>query len=237
MKVSSIFTFGIVVVAFLVIQGWVVARMFIAPRTFYAESALMIGESTEVRTPMQGMVKSIPVHDFERVMTDQTLFVITRTVTDPATQEVHQEDFPILALGPGVISDIRVKPGLFVQSAQQLATIIDNSPDALYVEAKIPVEPDDVPRFRARMSAKIQANFLFNGKPVDAMVVSVDPTYDAKIKMLTVHLRPFRYPDGIENMPLGLPVDAWVEEQRRSNDNIVISLFRMVFPNSEAQSN
>ena len=237
MKTSSFFTFGAVLVAFLVIQGWVVAHMFIAPRTFIADEAVLLGESTEVRTPMQGMVKSIPVHDFEQVMTDQTLFVITRVSNDPVTQELRQEDVPILALGPGVITDIRVKPGLFVQSAQQLATIIDNSPDALYVEAKIPVQPTDVPRFRPRMTAKIQANFLFEGRPVDAMVASVEPQYDAKVQMLTVRLRPFRYPDGIENLPVGLPVEAWVEEERRSNDNMVIALSRAIFPNSEAQSN
>lgn len=236
MKISSFFTFGTVLLAFLVIQGWVVARMFIAPRIFYAVEAVMVGESTEVRTPMQGMVKSIAVHDYERVMTDQTLFIITRVSNDPVTQELRQEDIPILALGQGVITDIRVKPGLFVQSAQQLATIIDNSPDALYVEAKIPVEPSDVPRFRPRMTAKIQANFLFDGSPVEAMVASVEPKYDAKVKILTVRLRPFRYPDGIEHLPLGLPVDAWVEEERRSNDNIVIAAFRAIFPNSVAQS-
>ncbi len=234
MKVSSFFTFGTVVIAFLVIQGWVIARMFIAPRVFTATEAVMMGEATEVRTPMQGMIKSIPVKEHEQVMTDQTLFVVTRMVTDPVTQEMHEQDLPILALGPGIITDILVKNGLFVQSAQKLGTIIDNSSDALYVRATIPVQPKDVPRIQTRMSAKVRANFLFNGAPVDAMISAVEPRYDAKAEMLTVRLKIFRYPDGIESLPLGLPVEAWVEQERSADDNIVIALFRTLFPNSNA---
>ncbi len=236
MKLSSFFTFGAVVVVFLIIQGWVLTKMFIVPRTFVATEAVMMGDSTEVRTPVQGMIKSVAVKENEQVLTDQTLFVVTRVVTDPATQEVHQEDFPILALGPGIITDITVRNGLYVQSAQKLATIIDNSADALYVRAMIPVEAKDVPRIQPRMTAKVRANFLFDGSPVEAMVTAVEPKYDAKVQMLTVRLRLFRYPDGMESLPLGLPVEAWLEEERRSNDNIVIAIFRSIFPNSEAQS-
>lgn len=236
MKLSSIFTFSIVVIMFLIIQGWVVARMFIAPRVFTATEAVMMGEATEVRTPMQGMIRSIDVKENERVMTDQTLFTVTRVFTDRDTQELRQEDFPILAVAPGVITDIQVKNGLFIQAAQKLATVIDNSSDALYVRATIPVEPADVPRIAARMTAKVQANFLFSGEPVDAMVVAIEPLYDAKVKKLAVRLRLFRYPDGIENLPLGLPVSAWIQEERRPDDNIVISLYRKLFPSSEAQN-
>lgn len=236
MKISSFFTFGTVVIVFLIIQGWVLTKIFILPRTFIAMEAVMMGDSTEVRTPVQGMIKSVNVKENERVMTDQTLFVVTSMVTNPDTQEIAQEDFPILALGPGIITDINVRNGLYVQSVQKLATIIDNSSDALYVRATIPVEPKDVPRIQPRMSAKVRANFLFDGSPVGAMVTAVEPRYDAKIQMLTVRLRLFRYPDGMESLPLGLPVEAWLEEERRSNDNIVIAAFRTLFPNSEAQS-
>ena len=236
MKTSSFFTFGAVVIVFAVIQGWVLTKIFIAPRVFIADEAVMMGDSIDVRTPIQGMIKSVAVQENEQVMTDQTLFVISRVTSDPDTQEMREDAVPILAIGPGIITTIRVKSGVFVQGAQQLATIIDNSPSALYVRAKIPVEPADVPRIVPRMSAKVRANFLFDGAPVDAMVTTVEPQYDAKIQMLTVRLRLFRYPDGIESLPQGLPVEAWVQEERRSNDNIVIALFRKMFPNSEAQN-
>ncbi len=236
MKLSSIFTFGIVVILFLIIQGWVLTNRFIAPRVFTAVNAVLMGEATEIRTPMQGMIKSVAVKENEHVVTDQTLFVVTRVFADRDTQEMRQEDFSILAVGPGVITDVQVKNGIFIQAAQRLATVIDNSEDALYVLATIPVEPQDVPRIVPRMTAKVKGNFLFDGEPVDAMIVGVEPQYDANVRMLNVRLRLFRYPDGIENLPLGLPVTAWLEEERRSDDNIVIALYRKFFPSSEAQN-
>lgn len=234
MKASSAFSIGIVLVAFVAIQGWILARTFIAPRVFTAVAAQIAGETLEIRSPIQGTVQSVLVRENQRVEEDQTLFIMTRIVTDPVTLQWRREELPIRAMQPGVITRIQAASGLFVQADQQIATIVDNSPGTLRVRAQLPIGANDVIRVRPGMEASVEADFLNGGDPLEAMVASVDPFYDANGQILSVELRLLQYPDGIEALPLGLPVEASLQEDRAPDDNPVIALYTWLFPRSNA---
>ncbi|NOS67196.1 MAG: HlyD family efflux transporter periplasmic adaptor subunit [Candidatus Peribacteraceae bacterium] len=234
MKFSSILTAGLVLIAFVAIQSWVLARTFIAPRVFTAFEASIEGDTVDVRTPIQGMIRNVLVQENQRVQEDQVLFTITRIVTDPATLAWRHDDLPILAVQPGIVTKVDARTGLFVQADQKLATIVDNSPETMRIRAVLDVDADDAHRIRPGMAAGVTAKFLNGGDVIDALVASVDPVYDAYAKRLTVELRLLRYPEGIETMPLGLPVEAWVQQERKSNDNVVIGVYTWLFPHSRA---
>lgn len=236
MKFSSIITIGAVLIVFVAIQSWVLARTFIAPRVFTAFEASITGETVEVRTPIQGMIRNILVQENQHVDEDQTLFTVTRIVTDPATLAWRYDDLPILAVHSGIITKMDARTGLFVQADQKLATIVDNSPETMRIRAILDVDADDAHRIRPGMSASVQAGFLNDDDPIGATVMSVNPVYDAYAKRLTVELRLLRYPEGIEAMPLGLPVEAWVQQERTADDNIVIGLYTWLFPHSRASN-
>lgn len=236
MKFSSILTIGVVLVAFVAIQGWVLSRTFIAPRVFTAFEATIAGETVEVRTPIQGMIRNVLVQENQHVEENQPLFTVTRIITDPTTLAWRHDDLPILAVQPGIISSIDARTGLFVQADQKLGMIVDNSPETIRVRAVLDVDEEDAPRIRPGLVAGVRAKFLNGGDSLDALVASVSPLYDAYAHKLTVELRLLRYPDDIEAMPLGLPVEAWVEQEREPDDNIVIGLYTWLFPHSQANN-
>lgn len=235
MKFSSIITVGLVLIAFVAIQGWVLARTFIAPRVFTAIEAGIDGETIEVRTPIQGMIRNVLVRENQRVEEDQTLFTVTRIVTDPATLAWRHDDLQVLAVQPGVITGLRAKTGLFVQADQKLATVIDNAPESMRIRAVLHVTADEAHRIRPGMAAGVEAGFLNDGDEIDAIVESVDPVYDPGAERLTVALRLLRSPTGLETLPLGLPVEAWVRLERRPDDNVVIAVYTWLFPHSRAE--
>ncbi len=236
MKFSSYLTIGIVVIAFVSIQGWVLARTFITPRVFTAVEAIIAGETVEVRAPIQGTIGSVMVQEYQRVEEDQPLFTVTRIVTDPDTLAWRHDEAPILAVRPGIMTNIHAKSGLFVQADQKIATIVDNSPGTLRVHAVLLVSANDVTRVRPGMQASVKADFLNDGRPLEAVVASVDPLYNAQSQLLSVDLQLLQYPDGIETLPLGLPVGAWVEQERSIDDNPVIALYTWLFPRSTANN-
>ena len=236
MKFSSYLTIGIVVIAFVAIQGWVLARTFIAPRMFTAVDAKIVGQTMEIRAPIQGTIGAVMVREHQRVQEDQTLFTITRIVTDPDTLVWRRDETPIPAVRPGIITNIRATAGLFVQADQAIAMIVDNSPGTLRVHAVLLVAANDVTRVRPGMEASVEADFLNGGRPMDAVVASVDPQYDAHGQLLSVDLQLLQYPDGIETLPLGLPVRAAVRQERSVDDNPVIAFYTWLFPRSTASN-
>lgn len=234
MKASSFLTIGAVLMAFIAIQGWVLTRTFIAPRVFTASDAKISGEVLDIRAPIQGMIRSVMVRENQRVEEGQILFTITRIVTDPVTLKWRREDLPVRAVQRGIITEIAAKSGLFVQADQKIATIVDNSPETMRVRAALLVGTNDVIRVRPGMEASVEADFLNGGRPIPAFVANVDPFYDAKNQLLGVELKLLLYPDGIETLPLGLPVRASVRQERNDDDNPVIAFYAWLFPRSNA---
>ena len=236
MKVSSYFRLGIVLVIVAVIQGWLLMRIFVAPRVYTSAEPYIVGSTVDVRAPISGTLDSVTVHDGEHVDEGQTLFTVRRTVVDPETQRLRDESIVINAQLTGEIGDVSTVRGTFVQADQKLASIVDNSPDMLYVTARMSVTPRDVARIHRLMSATVTADFLSDGKPIDAMISSVNPLYDPQSKTLNVKLQLLRYPDELEGLPLGLPVQVQIFDNRSSDDNAVIAILHWMFPQSEAET-
>jgi multidrug resistance efflux pump len=233
MKKTSFLFLGLVIVLFLILQGWFLSAMFLQARTFTSVQAVISGESTEVRSPLVGFVKNIMVADQERVLENQQLFTVTQLVSDPITQQMHEEDYPVLALQSGIVTDLSVKKGEYVQVNELLATLVDNSPDSLYVQAKLHVPPKYVTNIKKLLSAKVTADYLYGGKPMEAMISSVDPVYDAQGETIDVRLKLFQYPDNIDSLPLGLPATVTVYDERAADENFVTSMYHRLFSSSQ----
>jgi hypothetical protein len=233
MKKTSFLFLGLVIAIFVVLQGWFLTQTFLRPREFHSTQAIISGEETDVRSPLQGFVKNILIAEQDRVLENQQLFTVTRLVSDPLTQQLHEEDYPVLALQNGIVTDMRVKKGEYVETNELLATLVDNSPDSLFVKAMLQVPPKYVTNVRKLLSAKVSAEYMFDGDPMDAMITSVDPVYDAQTQTINVRLKLFRYPDNIDELPLGLPAAVTVYDVRDPDENVVNSLYHRLFSVSE----
>ncbi len=234
MKLSSFFFLTLILLAFVGIQGWVLVQKFVAPQVFTATHAVLEGATVEVRTPFQGTVRRVNVQENEHVEQGQELFVVARTVTDPVTQEQHDEETMVLAVRAGVLTNVTAVEGSFVQSDQKLADLIDNSDEVLHVRAQLSVLPEDVPKIQPLMHATITAGFVNGGKPLDAVVSSIDPVYDAEHETLEVRMRFLSATDELRHLALGLPVDARVILERQPPENPVLAFFARLFPPSLA---
>lgn len=230
MKTSSFLRFGFIVVIFVLVQGFLLAKLFIAPRVFYSSTAYLEGMTVDVRAPVFGMLETVAIQEGEIVQEGQLMFVISRSFVDPQTQRWTNETMPIYTQQEGLVTSVSTVRGTFVQPEQKLARIINNSAESLYVGARFAVAPKDVRYLRQNSSATVRGDFLYNGAPVDALISFIDPQYDPQTGTIGVHLKLLRYPDDIETLPLGIPVTVSVRQDRRTNDNPVIAIFHWAFP-------
>ena len=237
MRKSSFFFLASIVIAFVSIEGWILVRKVTAPRTYGTQEAEIQGSTIEVRSPAMGIVQTVDVQQGQRVTEGQQLFAITVIVTDRLTQEQHEEDLFVTALRPGMIDNLQLTLGMSLQSDQKVAEIVNNAPEVLYVAAKLTVEPGDVPRIRPMMEAYVRADFLNNGTPLRSVVSSVAPVYDSQSKTLEVRLRLVEQPPELRDIALGLPVEAWVQEEADPNGNFIIAFINRFLPSSEARQN
>lgn len=235
MKFSPLLNLGIVIVVFVLIQGWLLMYMFVSPHVFTSTEAYLRGITLDIRAPVSGNLQTVAVRDGQRVEEGELLFVIQRTVIDNETLRWRDDVLPIYAPQSGVISGIFTMRGTFVSGQQKLAAIIDNSPDALYVLAKLSVDPSDIMLIRRLMSATVHGDFLANGEPIDAIISSIEPIYDKDSHTLNVRLQLLRYPDDLDGVPLDLPVTAEIRRERQPDENMVIAVINWMFPFSQAQ--
>ena len=236
MRLSSLLRLGAVVTLFVLIQGWLLMHTFVSPRVFEAAEASLRGATVDIRSPASGTLQTVAVHEGQRVEEGELLFVVQRTVVDPDTMLWSSDELPVYAQQSGVVSGVFTMRGTFVNGEQKLAMIVDNSPDSLYVLAKLNVPPGDVTRIRRLMSATVQGDFLNDGKPIDAIISTVDPLYDKDGRTLTVRLQLLRYPQEVEaGLPLDVPVSAEIRQDRDPDENAVIALINWIFPSSQAQ--
>jgi multidrug resistance efflux pump len=121
-----------------------------------------------------------------------------------------------------------------VQVEQSLMTIVRRSSITVSVTADIAVRPVDIQRIHPGMRASVFADFLPYGGPVDATVESVDSLYDPLKEALGVQVSLLEYPESIKNIPLQAPVRVEIYRERDDDDNMVIALFRSVFPRTDA---
>ncbi len=236
MKTSSILRFGFVLILFIVLQGFLLAKLFIAPRVFTSSQAYLQGTTVDVRAPVFGMLETVAVKEGDTVSEGQLLFVISRSFVDPQTQRWTSETMPIYAQQEGLVADVATVRGTSVQPEQKLARIINNSADALYVGARLEISPKDVRYLHENSSATVRGEFLYGGQPVDALISFIDPQYDPQTKTIGVRLKLLRYPDDIETLPLGIPVTVKISQDRNPDDNAVSALFHWAFPFAFSQT-
>lgn len=235
MKKSSYLSLGAVLLVFAIIEGVVLVRTLGAPRTFSALESDIQGVTLDVRSPVQGVVTHLAVQQGQRVTEGQELFTLTRLMTDRVTQEQYQEELSITALQAGMVTDLKLVLGMLVQADNKVAEIVNNSPEVLYINAKLAVNPNDVPSIRPMMEAYVRADFLAGGRDLRAVVASVSPVYEGFGRTLDVRLRLVEQPPELKDVALGMPVQAWVREAENTDGGALANFFSRFLPTSEAQ--
>lgn len=213
MKLSSLIIIVLVVFVFVFVQGWVVLRKFDMPQEVKATEAVITGRVVEVTSPSSGVIQEIRVTESQKVEEGALLFMIEPYYH---SEPVDEKLVEVVARRSGVITDIRVEEGSFVQASGTLSNIVDVNPENLHVKAKIAVEPDKLSYIKPVLNALVWAEYLNNGQPMEAVVDSIDPVYDAKEQTIDVKLRLVSLPDELDSLPLGVPVDVSIQVETDS---------------------
>lgn len=202
MKLSAVYTVTVVVLVFLAVQGWVIKNRIWSPNAITVEEAVLLGQTADVRTPETVQILSIEVDEGDRVEPGDVLFRVR-----------GRGNFSLTASQGGVVTDIATLPGTFAQANETLARIIDTSPDSLFIHATLRIEPEHIGKLKLGMVATVSADHLLDGEPIDAVVTSVSPEYDAENRGVDARLRFLDPPDGLSPLLTGLPVG--LEFQKR----------------------
>ena len=205
MKLSSLYVITIVLLLFLTIQGWVINQKFWSPKRVDVAEAVLMGVSADVKAPLPAQVVSIAVQENERVEIGQTLFTI---------RPQGQGTVRIASPRDGILTNVLLTPGVFVQVNEKLAEVVDGSPEALHVRARLLVKPENVKYIKPRLLATVHADYLNDGNPLKAMVTAVSPQYDAEAQTIDVRLKLLDMPKGFSLTALGLPVELEFGQQR-----------------------
>lgn len=207
MKRSSFFILLAILIAFVAVQGWLLRALFFQQSAITAVRASIMGETLLVGTPISGIVRSVQVAEGQRVSRGQPLFLIMeQSPLNPDGDALSA----IVAQRAGTVYGIDVTVDSFVQASQILARIVDTDPQALYVEAVLPVTPEKLPAIGAFQPATVQGDFLRDTDPIPAVVTSVG-LYDAEHGTVDVRLRMLRMPSSEHHDTLvGLPVAVTV---------------------------
>ena len=246
MKFSSFLIVILVLCVFIAVQGWIVSQKFLLPKRLEAAQAVIVGSTVEVGTPVSGLVTEVGVAEDQQVSQGQTLFaIVPQSPSDP------QGGAPVLiaAQRKGVITDMVVTAGAYVRTSDKLARIVDNSIDAITIEASFPIDPADLGRVSATVPAIVRAPYINSNRPLAAVVSSVDPEYDAKTGTIDVRLRLLEFPEADMQLTVGAPVQVTIDienvnavrtfVQKLSNDSrlqgLVDWIARMPIPFSNAQ--
>lgn len=233
MKFSSFIILILVILVFGLVQGWIVLRKFGAPPQVTSEEATLMGVTTTVATPASGLMQEVAVTEGQHVSAGQKLFtLLIQSAADPTSET----SLTINAQRAGIITNLMAASGTFINSNQQLATIVDNNPDVVHVEARLSVAPNKVAMIRPVLNASIEADYLNNGHAIPAIVEAVDPMYDAKSRTIGIRLRLLQPPTELSHLPLGLPVTAHVYlSQDTMIENFWFTLSRRWLPFTQAQ--
>lgn len=203
MKLSAIYTVTVVLLVFLTLQGWAMQHRVWSPAAVTVEEAVLLGKGAEVRTPETVEVVSVDVEEGDRVEAGDVLFRVRGRGT-----------FTLTASQDGIVSGITTTPGSFAQANETLAKIIDTSADSLFVLARLGVEPEHVGKVKPGMLATVTAEHINGGEPLDAVVSSVSPEYDAERRSIEVRLKLVNPPSALSPLLTGLPVDVDFKTKR-----------------------
>lgn len=207
MKRSSVFFLVLTLAVFGVIQGWVLTEKFLPRDSVGALDASILGQTMTVGTPVSGLLLSINVTEGQHVEKGEPLFLVSpQSHLDPS----GRAPVLIVAQNAGNVYGITSTVGSFVQASQILARVVDSSPAGLYIEATLPLRPEEFPDLALSQRATVQGKFLNSGEKIPAEVTSIG-LYDGREETVDVRLKLLRDPKVTRAAPiLGLPVDVRV---------------------------
>ncbi|MDO8648196.1 MAG: HlyD family efflux transporter periplasmic adaptor subunit [Candidatus Peregrinibacteria bacterium] len=203
MKLSSYAFLCGIVLLFLLFQGWILLDRFWFPKQMASNDAVLMRTILDVGTPVVGTVQKVYVLENQPVKRNAMLFEVTaQTQVDPKGVMV----VPIRSPREGIVMDIGVAAGEFVQASEILAKVVDGDADAQYVTARFTVSPQERFQMKPFLPATVIADHLNDGEPMPALVTSVSPFYDSVTRSVEVRLRLLKPldPDGL--LSVGLPV-------------------------------
>lgn len=202
LKLSTFYGLTVILLVFFTVQAWLLNERIWSPARITTEQAVLLGVTAEVKAPLPGQLQSVAVSDQQRVTKGQTIAVLKpqagKTVTVTAPRD-------------GIVTDVLTTPGVFVQVNERIASIVDASPGALKIGARLRVAPEDAHLVRPRLLADVRADYLNGGKPMQAVVTAVDPRYDAQNRSIDVQLRILDLPKDFALATVGLPVELEFE--------------------------
>jgi len=206
MKRSSIFILVGILILFGVIQGWAVYSKVLLPGSVRTAQAYLQGKTMTVGTPVSGILRSMYVTEGQKVQKGEAMFLIIRQ-----SEQTANDGTPVtvVAQRSGTVSGLDATVDSFVQASQILAKIVDESFEGMYVEALIPVDPEDLGDMVPGRKAEVSAFFLNNGDfPVKAAIDTVG-FYDGLKGAVEVKLKLLEQPMITSSSPvIGLPVDV-----------------------------
>lgn len=233
MRLKSVLIVLLVLVAFGLVEGAVIARKFWAPKRLPVIEAMFMGVTVDVGTPVTGIVEEVNVGEGQHVRKGDVLFIIRpQSPLEPA----GGEPLILAAQRTGIISGEVAALGTFVRPNDRLARIVDTTVDSLYVRAVLRVSPQDVSAIRPPLQAHIQAPYLGDGEPIPAAVSAVESLYDAEEGALAVRVQPLEFPANLPDLRIGMPVEVIVEiENRNELRTLVERVAKRVVPFSNAK--
>ena len=234
MKFSSLLILVVVVGLFFVIQGWAVDHKYLAAQRIQTQQAILTGKVAEIRSPVSGIVMEVGVQEGQRISDGQQMIsILSRSPSNPEQEIIAT----ISAPQSGVVSDLSTIRGTFVQSNERLLRIVDSSPDALTIKAKLPVSPQDLRRVKPLLKASVQADYLNGGQPLEAVITSVSPEYDAASRTIDVRLRFLQAPSDLASLTIGVPVHVRIEGESQVTpfQNFIRYVTDVFAPPSNAQ--
>lgn len=186
MRLSSYAVLLLVLALFFGLQGYLLVQTYFLPITLTSTHASLMRTELDIGTPVGGTVKNVRTYENQNVEAGAILLEITvQSVDDPRGSTVYQ----VRAPRAGIVIDITVEPGEFVQAGSVIAKLIDSDPHAQYIEATFPLAPEDRAKLQRFEHATVQATHLHNGQPLQALVTSVSPLYDSEKQTVDVRLR------------------------------------------------
>ena len=167
MRRSSFANIGIVLVLFGALQSWVMYAKFFQPVAHESTQAYLTGQTVTVGTPVSGIVQSVNVTEGQSVEKGQPLFLISQK---SPLESNGERPVAVVAQQAGTIYNIEVVSNSFVQASQILAYIVDNRPQALYVQATLSLSPEEFSSIVPSRRATVQGPEINDGKPVPSVI-------------------------------------------------------------------
>ncbi len=213
MKRSSSFTLAVVVILFVLIQGWVMKEKFFGAKHVESTEAMLMGEDIAVGSPVAGFIADVSAAHGQRVRLGQKLFtVVPQSPLEPYGGEPHT----VFALRDGIFAHESLTVGTFVQASQIVGHVLNNNPDSLHVLATIPIKPQLLSSITPLLTATVRSDLLNDGMPLRAIVTTVGSQYDWKKRAITVRLRLLDDPSQLPSPASGLPVTVSIALRPRA---------------------